>query len=209
MGSNATALQTTTAPAERSVPRFLSLVSPNAKHLDPKLKPFAELALREIQSDLRPASRAEFAAALLPGLALVSPTGMTEADRQEWLKAAWIALDGIPLDLLKIGCIGARYSDHPAKIVPAILREVEGMWKQRKASRSDILAAITKMETPPLPTEERCTPEQAAEIIKRAGLKLDPDHRERSADYIPVEQRPAPTAEDYKRWGIDPQSEAA
>lgn len=169
-----TELATQAAPAERSVPRFLSLVSPNMRTVDPKLKPFAESALREAQTELSPATRTEFAGALLPSLALVSPTGMTENDRTEWLNAAWIALDGIPLDLLKRGCVAARFADHPAKIIPAILIETKETWGRRRANRSDILAAMEKMEpkNQPLSPEERCTPEQAAEIIKRVGLKM-------------------------------------
>ncbi len=160
------------APAERSVPRFLSLVSTNMKRVDPTLKPFAELALREASNELSPASRTEFAATLLPSLALVSPTGMTEGDRKEWLKAAWIALDGIPLDLLKRGCTAARLSDHPAKLVPAILTEVTPAWNLRRANRSDILAAMAKME-PPADAEPRCTPEEADRIRREAGIKYE------------------------------------
>jgi hypothetical protein len=132
---------------------------------------------------------------------------MTESDRQEWLKAAWIALDGIPLDLLKLGCLGARYCDHPAKIVPAILREVEDMWKRRRANRSDVMDAIAKMEAPPASQEPRCTAEQAAEILRKEGITLESEGR--NADYIPVDQRKAPDADWYRAHGVDPAQEEA
>lgn len=168
----ATALQTTTESEALSVPRFLSLVSQNMTRVDPKLRPFAELALRQAGRELLPATKAEFAKALLPRLALVAPSGMTEANRQEWLKGAWIALDGVPANLLAQGCAATGLCDHPAKIVPAILREIEDIWSRRKGNRSEILAAIAKMEPPAESKEPRCTPEEAAAIIKRAGLKL-------------------------------------
>jgi hypothetical protein len=205
---NGTELATTQAPVERSVPRFLSLVSPNMKRVDPSLRPFAELALQEAESDLLPATRTEFAATLLPSLALVAPTGMTEGDRQEWLKAAWIALDGIPLDLLKRGCRAARFSDHPAKLVPAILTDVSEPWNRRRATRSEITAAIAKMETPSLPQEDRCTPEEARKIRECIGLRFDDDAPPK--DYIPVEQRRAPDRQWFiDNYGIDPDAPQA
>lgn len=188
--------------ARLSVPRFLSLVSPNMKRVDPKLRPLGESALQRMSSELTPATRAEFAQALLPSLALVAPSGMNDANREEWLNAAWIALHGIPLDLLKRGCIAARFSDHPAKIVPAILREIEEQWNRRRGNRSEIAAALDKMDDKPLAKEDRCTPEEAERIRKAAGIRYDDDGREKPANWIPVEQRTAPTREDYIRWGI-------
>jgi hypothetical protein len=59
-------------------------------------------------------------------------------------------------------------------------------------------------EEGPLPKDQRCTPEEAAEIRRACGIKYDDDAATRHADWIPVEQRAAPTREDYLRWGIDP-----
>lgn len=173
------------------------------------MKPFAASALAVAEKRLRPASRSEFRDALGACLALVAPVGMTEDDRAQWFRAAWETLDGIPADLLAQGCAVARkWADHHAKIVPAILREIEDIWQRRKAMRSDVLAAIAKMDQPPLAKEDRCTPEQVREIIKQVGLKIDGDEPERSPDYIPVEKRSAPTTEDYRRWGFE-QEQAA
>lgn len=205
--SPGTAMTTQVDPAKRSVPRFLSLVSPNMKRVDPSLRPFAEQALAEAGERLSPITRTEFAGTLLPPLALVSPTGMTEEDRNEWLKAAWIALDGIPLDLLKRGVVAARFADHPAKIVPAILREIDEAWSRRRTDRTEILAAIEKMKPAPEPEAPRCTPEEARAIIEAVGLNIPPEKPDTSHRGKPI----APDAEWYRTQGIEitPNSELA
>lgn len=171
--------------------------------------PLAESALLEADAALAPATPHDFKVELSACLSLVAPVGMTDDARVEWLTAAWGTLNGIPADLLKMGCgIARRYSDHPSKIVPAILSEIEPIWKRRRLNKSEVLAAIGKMETAPVPKDERCTPEQAREIRERLGLKLEDEEPTRRADYIPVEKRQAPTREDYIRWGIDPDAKA-
>lgn len=169
---NATAITTPKNSDPMLVPRFLSLVPENARRLDMKLLPFAQSALVQTERDLSPASETDFRNELTGCLALVAPAGFTDGARREWLIAARGTLHGIPSDLLAQGCSAARRScDHPAKIIPAILREIEESWGRRKASRSRVLAAIAKMEAP-VPNEPRCTAEEAADIIKRAGLKM-------------------------------------
>lgn len=188
-----------------SVPRFLSSVSTHAKRLDPKLLPIARAAMADIQAQLAPASKTEFAEVLVPRLTQCAPTGMNDDARTEWLNAAWIDLHELPLDLLKLGCNAARFADHPAKIVPAILREVEPIWRQRRGYRSDIETAMGKMKPDePLDADRRCTPEEAAQIRKAEGIRYDDDGLEKGPDYIPVEKRMAPTREDYISWGVDP-----
>lgn len=60
---------------------------------------------------------------------------MNGDDRTEWLAAAQIALSGIPADLLAKGCAHARrVCDHPAKIVPCIIKTVGDEWEERKAT---------------------------------------------------------------------------
>jgi hypothetical protein len=84
-------------------------------------------------TDLIPVSRAEFANELAPCLALASGIGMSKEDQRVWLNAAYRALDGIPIALLKRGCDAAmKTADHPSKIVPAITAEVQDDWKWRK-----------------------------------------------------------------------------
>lgn len=97
---------------------------------------------------------------------------MSQDDRTEWLKVAWSTLSDVPADLLAMACRTARKTcDHPAKIVPAIIREVETSWARRRVNRAEVLAAIAKMKPPP-DDEPLCTPEEAAAIIKRVGLNM-------------------------------------
>jgi len=84
-------------------------------------------------NDLDPVSRAEFANEMTPCLALTSGVGMTAADQRVWLSAAYRALDGIPIALLKRGCDAAmKTADHPSKIVPTIIKEIRDDWDWRK-----------------------------------------------------------------------------
>lgn len=69
-------------------------------------------------------------------LTLCSPSGMSEADRIEWLKEAVEAIGDIPRDLLEDACTKAkRVCDHPAKIVPFICKETQELvaWRKKKA----------------------------------------------------------------------------
>lgn len=102
-------------------------------------------------------------------LILCAPTGMNQAERAAWLKVARHELSGIPEDLLKRGCAAAkRNADHPAKIVPAIFREVGGAWETRKKLLREVerdIERITAEATRALPPPDVCTPEQARRII--------------------------------------------
>lgn len=64
------------------------------------------------------------------------------------------------------------------------------------------LKIIRDMPAPgrPLAPEERCTPEQAAAIIREVGLKMPETQVERANRGRPT----APTRDDYLRWGVDP-----
>lgn len=202
---NATALQTLEALAEQPLPRFLSLVSPNAVRLDPNLRPLALSALQEADNRLRPASRDDFRRELTACLALVAPTGMAQDDRNEWLRVAWGTLENIPADLLKIGCGSARQKcDHPAKVVPAIMATISDLWEHRRANKSSVLAALRKLNEPaPEPEEPRCTPEEAKAIREALGIKLDPDKPDTAHRGKPI----APDAEWYRAHGIDIQAQ--
>lgn len=58
---------------------------------------------------------------------------MTEEAKRDWFAIAWDSLKGIPIDLLQRGCLHARrHADHPSKIVPLIMREIEDDWQHRK-----------------------------------------------------------------------------
>lgn len=166
--------QIATASDEQRLPRFLSSVPPDAKRLDPRLRSYGELALAEAETKLQPARRDDFRDQLTACLILVAPTGMTQDDRNEWLRAAWGTLQHMPPDLLEAGCEVARETcDHPSKIVPTIVRTTDALWRKRKDDRSRVLAALAKMRDPDPEPEDRCTPEQAREVMARFGIQPD------------------------------------
>lgn len=120
---------------------------------------------REISSrranlnDLEPVDRHEFASVITPALALVAPVGMTGDEQRTWLRAAYLALDGIPIALLERGAKAAMTTaTHHSQIVPAILKEIREQWDWRRKHRPTAaeLAAQhrpTMREIPPLETE--------------------------------------------------------
>lgn len=161
------------------------------------------MALIEARKQLRSANAEQFGCALTPCLSLVAPTGMTEADREDWLRAAWVTLDGIPADLLDIGCAHARkVCDHPAKVVPAILTAIQDLWAKRKRDLSDVEAALAKMVEPTEPEEPRCTPEQARRIMLECGIEPEVTKASTAHRGPPI----APDADWYAAHGIDIQS---
>jgi hypothetical protein len=84
-------------------------------------------------TDLTPVARAEFARELTPCLELTAPAGMDADRKRVWFSAAYEALAGIPIGLLKRGAAAAMVkADHPSKIVPAIMREIGDSWDQRR-----------------------------------------------------------------------------
>lgn len=139
-----------------------------------EINPSAALAVRHEprlpSSGLSRATPTEFRNELTACLALVAPTGMTEDDRQEWLRVAWGTLGHLPADLLALGCRKAREScDHPSKVVPTILAAASPMLDRRREHAR------------PMPTErqievqpEPLTADQRAELnvlMKRFGIK--------------------------------------
>lgn len=85
-------------------------------------------------TDLQPVSREEFAAEMVPCLALTSGIGFSHEDQRTWLNAAFRALDGVPIALLKRGAKEAMCkADHPSKIVPEIMKSIREDWEWRKA----------------------------------------------------------------------------
>lgn len=188
------------ASDELHLPRFLSSVNPDAARIDPRLRSYGELALRQAEGKLIPADTDDFRRQLTACLVLVAPTGMTQEDRNEWLRAAWGTLENLPPDLLEAGCEVARETcDHPSKIVPTITRTVDAAWRKRRDDRSRVIAALAKM-TDDKPAEPRCTPEQAAEVIRRVGLKMPDLTPDRSHRGPPI----APDRAWYIAHGVDP-----
>lgn len=171
--------------------------------MDPRLRSYGELALVEAETKLAPATVDDFRKQLNACLILVAPTGMTQDDRAEWLRAAWGTLDGIPADLLEAGAEVARETcDHPSKIVPTIMRTIDAVWRKRKEDRARVVKALDRMVEPePTPQEDLCTPEKAREIMERFGIKPEQpkaDHGHRGKTPI------APDRDWYIAHGIDP-----
>lgn len=165
-------------------------------------------------TDSQPArvDRAAFAAELTPCLALASGVGMSGEDRREWLNAAYRAIGHYPLPLLKAGAAEAlRTADHPSKIVPSITGHVQPILDEQQR-RSASIAKVFEGVALPAPGQSRCTPEEAAEIIKRFGVGSFA--ADRTADptrptTVPTTADPqrhcrVPTREDYIRLGVAP-----
>lgn len=150
---------------------------------------------------LQPASVDDFRRELTACLALCAPAGFDERTRQEWLRTAWATLQGVPADLLVRGCRVARtYCDHPSKIVPTIMREVEEPWKNRKSAYGKPSTA-PRIEAPKAdPDFVPVTPEQMAAIKAEFGLATNP---------YPDAPKPVgvaprmPTRADYIAMGVD------
>lgn len=107
-------------------------------------------------NDLVPVSPEEFANEVTPCLSLASGVGMSRQDQRVWLNAAYRALDGIPIALLKRGCDTAmKTADHPSKIVPAIIGAVQSDWDWRKSHRRPLTIMNDVAERGEVAPEER------------------------------------------------------
>lgn len=96
---------------------------------------------------------------------------MTEEARSDWLRVAWMTVSHLPSDLLERGCKKARETaDHPSKIVPIILKEVESdmEWRRRMAPPQSSASLVTAL---PEPKQQFCTAEEAAKILQEVGLR--------------------------------------
>lgn len=162
----------------RRVGRWIALH--DSGRIPPTLMEDAKAVLADMETKLTSASRKQFYAQMTPCLDLCAGSGMGPDEREAWFTAAAATLRGIPYDLLERGCAAARMkADHPAKIVPAIIKEIDEAWNYRKIERTK-LAARMQPEREKLPWElarednfdpaNRCKPEEAAEILKRDGF---------------------------------------
>jgi hypothetical protein len=96
---------------------------------------------------------------------------MHEGERKTWLGAAFMALYGLRLDEI-IAAIPAvmRKVDHPSKIVPAIVAEIESPLNKmiRQAGRPPQLPAPTPVET----AAEKAEREEVGLLMKGLVRKL-------------------------------------
>jgi hypothetical protein len=88
-----------------------------------------------------------------------------------------MTLSHLPSDLLERGCMKARETaDHPAKIVPIIMREVDDDYQWRKRMQSSGPSKSYSAALTATPVEEKkdyCTPEQAKSILQELGIKTN------------------------------------
>lgn len=111
-------------------------------------------------------------------LTLCAPSGMTTAERGLWLAAAWAEVADIPeAAFLDATAKARKLVDHPAKLVPAIIRESqdfadilhkrlrreEAQWANRNAPR------LKDQKTPEPWEQDR---EEVAEMMAKLTRKL-------------------------------------
>ena len=130
-------------------------------------------AMSEVDNSLYPAHRDVILKGLGTALALVVPSGFSEQDRKLWLAVALETLKDIPLDLLQRGVIHARrVADHPAKIVPAIVQEVEVEWNRRRHAKAEIERLLALAAAPAAEQPKLTAPPLTADEIRRMGPDL-------------------------------------
>ncbi len=109
-------------------------------------------------TDIDPANPAEIIQELTPCLALVAGSGMDTDTRRLWYNAAVRALEGMPIGLVRRGAQAAMVkADHPSKIIPAIIKEVESDWNWRKRMKSPAITAIPYRPERPMMSEAERT----------------------------------------------------
>lgn len=111
--------------------------------------------ISELETKLAPRSLEEIIAALSRCLTLTAPSGMTQHDRDEWLMVAAPELADLPSMTFDDACAHARKTcDHPAKIIPAILKyEPSSYWIGPDHTRkllSEARARLANLNAPKL-----------------------------------------------------------
>lgn len=196
------------ASDEPPLRRLQSLAIWTSGALPPSLRDLATGALVEAEAALAPAEKNDFRRQLTACLALCAPSGMAETDRNEWLRVAWGTLRDLPAGLLERGCdVARRTCDHPSKIVPTILREVDTALRRRRGDRGRVMALLAAPSRYPWETDlkpeatEYVTPEQARAICQEEGLPMP-----KMPSSAPRPKGPArmPTRADYIAMGVDP-----
>lgn len=110
------------------------------------LADLARMEVAEWEEKLRPASKGQIASELLRCLTLVAPTGMTQADREEWLMVALPEVAGIPASVFEDACQNARRTcDHPAKIIAAIIGHKPPHYRSTSFMQSRLSQARAKL----------------------------------------------------------------
>jgi hypothetical protein len=157
--------------------------------------------LAEAEQRLTPCEPQEIIMQLMPTLALVGASGLTQSDREEWLAAATDALKDVPADLLKGAISRARLNcDHPSKVIPFITRDVANGWNWRRKHLAEVREDTARHSALPAPGQTYCTAEEARAIVD----EVFPQARE----LAPVKSAHVPIAADYIALGHSPEAAA-
>lgn len=99
---------------------------------------------------------------------------MHEDARTEWIKAAGMALDGIPPDLLATGARAAMLkADHPSKIIPLIMEAVGEAWRTRVRINAKYPPRPVALPAPVETEEEKAQRLEVAAMMAGLVRKLD------------------------------------
>ena len=111
------------------------------------LKSSLQQEISELEAKLAPRSLEEMGAQIILGNTFPAPTGMSQDDRTEWLMVAAPELADLPSMLFDDACAHARKTcDHPAKIIPAILKyEPSAYWVGPAHTRQLLSQAKAKL----------------------------------------------------------------
>lgn len=103
--------------------------------------------ISELEAKLAPRSLEEIITALSRCLTLTAPSGMTREDRDEWLMVAAPELADLPSMLFDDAVAHARRTaDHPAKIIPSILKfEPSSYWLGPAHARQRLSEARSRL----------------------------------------------------------------
>lgn len=113
----------------------------------------------------RAATDGEIETELMACLTLVAPAGMAPERRLDWLEVGRETVRHLPLDLLRAGCEEARKkADHPAKIVPEILKAAEPLLRMRREPDPYRAEPQRQIEA------QRPTAKQIADILRSTGF---------------------------------------
>lgn len=110
-------------------------------------------------------------------LTLCAPSGMGSDERRTWLVAAWAEIKDIPIGPFLSACNTARkICDHPAKIVPTIIRDSQELTAVIRRNQS----AAEPSERKALPAPYREEPDE--EQLEVAAMMRDLMSKLRSSD---------------------------
>lgn len=138
------------------------------------LRTSLEAEIAGLEAKLAPRSLNEIMAALARCLTLTAPTGMSQEDRLEWLKVAAPELADLPSMIFDDACAHARRTcDHPAKIIPAILKFEPPHYASATFARkrlADAKARLANINAPRLRQQDN--PEERQELAASMGELL-------------------------------------